>query len=117
LTHQPADFGRLTEEILATQSDSAALSAVTGQLADPQKFLSGGAYLYAYPDESSHEEIHLNDGRTFDLYSAPGPRRGLDVPTTTTTTTTTTAPSDWHSSPTCAAPLARTSWCFTTSRR
>ena len=38
---------------------------------DPRAFLQRVGYLYAHRNETSLEEIALEDGRTFECYSAP----------------------------------------------
>jgi PAS domain S-box-containing protein len=66
-----AELWRLPEEVLARGSDEAVLSAVADQQSDPQEYLARVAALSAQPGESTHEEIALKDGRTFDRHSAP----------------------------------------------
>ncbi|MBI5805372.1 PAS domain S-box protein [candidate division TA06 bacterium] len=69
--------GRFTEmfdvppEIIGNKDDAPLLEFVTGKQADPQAFLQRVQYLYAHKEEKSQDEIILNDGRTFDRYSAP----------------------------------------------
>ncbi len=52
-------------------SDAALLRAVNDKIADPSEFRQRVQYLYDHPDEESHEQVHLNDGRVFDRHSAP----------------------------------------------
>lgn len=47
------------------------LSRVLESLKDPDEFIERIGYLYDHPDESTRDEIYLNDGRVFDRYSAP----------------------------------------------
>jgi PAS domain S-box-containing protein len=42
-----------------------------GRVADREKFILKVKYLYEHRSETSHDEIQLTDGRTFDRYSAP----------------------------------------------
>ena len=65
------DLWRVPENALHSKSDQTALQSVIDKLEDPQEFLDGIEYLYAHPEENSHEEIRLKDGRTFDRYSSP----------------------------------------------
>ena len=48
-----------------------ALRSILNMLVDPDSFLEQVEFLYEHPDEKSHEEIELVDGRTFERYSAP----------------------------------------------
>lgn len=66
----------ISEEIIAARSDEAALKSVNDQLVHPQEFLARVTYLYEHPEEKSHEEILLKDGRILDRYSSP--IKGLD---------------------------------------
>jgi len=67
----------LPSEVLESKSDERALQWVLDKLVDPEAFLSRVQYLYVHHREQSHEEILLNDGRTFERYSAPlfGPEK------------------------------------------
>ncbi|MDX2229758.1 MAG: GAF domain-containing protein [Leptolyngbyaceae cyanobacterium bins.349] len=47
------------------------LQQVLSQVEHPQEFLHRVEYLYAHPDEISHEEIALKGGRFLERYSAP----------------------------------------------
>ena len=58
-------------EIVGSRSDEKALQSVLDKLETPGEFLEWVEYLYRHPQESSRDEIQLNDGRTFDRYSAP----------------------------------------------
>ena len=71
LNRRFAALWNISDEVLATRSDDAALQAVMDKLVNPEEFATRVAELYAHPEEESHEEIHLTDGRTFDRYSAP----------------------------------------------
>jgi two-component system NtrC family sensor kinase len=61
----------IPDEIVASRNDEDALQFVLDKLADPDGFIVRVQYLYEHTDETSNEEIELNDGRTFDRYSAP----------------------------------------------
>jgi PAS domain S-box-containing protein len=65
------EMWQISEEVISTRSDEAALQAVLDKLINPQEFLARVAYLYEHTDEESRDEILLKDGRTFDRYSAP----------------------------------------------
>ncbi len=68
---------RLTEiwkvppAIVATQSDELLLQSVRRWLAEPEAFLEKVRYLYEHKQESSRDEIPLNDGRIIERYSSP----------------------------------------------
>jgi PAS domain S-box-containing protein len=61
----------ISDEVLQTRSDEAALNSVMDQLARPEEFRARVEHLYRHPREESREEIQLKDGRTFDRHSAP----------------------------------------------
>ncbi len=65
------DLWGIPEAALDTRSDQTALQSVIDKLQDPEGFLNGVEYLYGHPQENSRDEIQLNDGRTFDRYTAP----------------------------------------------
>ncbi len=56
--------------------DAEALESAFEQVADPVGFRDRVAHLYEHPDEESHDEIVLKDGRVLDRFS--GPVRGPD---------------------------------------
>jgi diguanylate cyclase (GGDEF)-like protein/PAS domain S-box-containing protein len=66
-----AELWRLPEEALATRSGEPTLKAMLDQVADPQEFLARIAELWEQPEATSHDELPLKDGRTFDRHSAP----------------------------------------------
>ncbi|MCP4341139.1 MAG: PAS domain S-box protein [Desulfobulbaceae bacterium] len=77
-TRTIVSFNRRFEElwglsacVLRYGSDEQALKLVLPQMADPDQFVARVEYLYAHRGEHSFEEISLNDGRTFERYSAP----------------------------------------------
>ena len=65
------DMWGIAPEVIASRSDKRALQAVLGTLTDPRGFLKRVEYLYKHNKETSHEDIRLKDGRTFERYSAP----------------------------------------------
>lgn len=65
------DMWGISPEIIESQSDELALQAVLKEVADPIPFLTKVRYLYEHYNDTSRDEILLNDGRTFDRYSAP----------------------------------------------
>ena len=65
------EMWNLPPEVVASQSDEAAIQAVLDQLQDPAAFLARVEHLYMYPEETARDEIVLRDGRVFDRYSAP----------------------------------------------
>jgi PAS domain S-box-containing protein len=65
------DLWGISPAALGSRSDEIALRSVIDKLQDPVKFKNGVEYLYEHPEENSRHEIQLNDGRTFDRYTAP----------------------------------------------
>jgi PAS domain S-box-containing protein len=65
------EMWEIPDEVIRSGSDEAALASVQDKLRDPDEFLERVAYLYRHPEERSHDEIALLDGRTFERYSAP----------------------------------------------
>ena len=61
----------IPEDILELKSAESALHSVLSQLVVSENFISRIQYLYANREERSHDQIQLNDGRTFERYSAP----------------------------------------------
>jgi PAS domain S-box-containing protein len=61
----------IPDEILESKRDEDSLRWVLDKLADPDGFIARVKHLYEHTDETSSEQIELNDGRTFDRYSAP----------------------------------------------
>ncbi len=62
---------RVPEDLVARGVDEPVLQFVTGQLADPDTFLSRVKYLYGHKEEKSFEELLLKDGRVLERFSAP----------------------------------------------
>lgn len=58
-------------ELIASRQDDPVLQYVTGQLTDPDAFLSRVRYLYEHKEEKSFEEILIKDGRVLERFSAP----------------------------------------------
>ena len=65
------DLWKVPEELLHPRFDDPVLSHVTAQMADPEAFLSKVKELYEHPGESSHDTLHLSDGRIIERYSQP----------------------------------------------
>jgi PAS domain S-box-containing protein len=65
------EMWRIPAEVTALKADELALQAVLDRLAYPEGFLENMRHLYAHAEETSHNEILLKDGRTFDRYTAP----------------------------------------------
>ena len=58
----------LSEEVLETRSDAAALAEAVERVEDPEAFLERVEYLYAHPEETSLDEIRLKDGTVLDRH-------------------------------------------------
>jgi len=61
----------LSEEILESGDDTAAIRAVLDLLEDPEQFVSKIQYLYENPNLESFDTIELKDGRILERYSCP----------------------------------------------
>ncbi len=66
-----AQMWDIPTDVLALQSDDAALQHVRDNLLDPDEYMRRVDHLYRHPLEYGREEVLLRDGRTFDRYSAP----------------------------------------------
>jgi signal transduction histidine kinase/CheY-like chemotaxis protein len=71
LNHQFLRIWKIPQHIADDNSDAAQLNYIMGLTKDPDSFLQRFLYLYDHPDESSREEIELQDGTVLDRYSAP----------------------------------------------
>jgi PAS domain S-box-containing protein len=69
--HRFIEICNIPSEIIESRSHERAVNFILGQLVNPEQFLEKLRYLNHHRDEKSHDEIALNDGRTFDRYSAP----------------------------------------------
>jgi len=65
------DLWNIPQRIADDVDDRRQLDWVASQVKNPGKFAKRAGYLYAHPDEVSHDELELIDGRFFDRYSAP----------------------------------------------
>jgi len=65
-----AELWGFSEELVARESDDAALAQAMSKVADPESFIGRVEYLYAHPEETSREEVLLRDGRVLDRYGA-----------------------------------------------
>ena len=61
----------IPKEIIEERSDEQVMQFVKDSLAHPQQFVERVNYLYTNKLDSSHDEISLKDGRTFERYTAP----------------------------------------------
>jgi len=69
--HQFADLWKIPLEPATAGLDAPMITAVAGQLANPQAFVAGVDYLYAHREARRADELLLKDGRSIDRYSAP----------------------------------------------
>ncbi|NPU83225.1 MAG: PAS domain S-box protein [Syntrophaceae bacterium] len=65
------EIWKVPPDVVATQSDELLLQSVRQWLVDPEAFLEKVKYLYDHQQESSRDEIPLNDGRIIERYSSP----------------------------------------------
>jgi PAS domain S-box-containing protein len=68
---QMRDLWNIPPGFFEDQNDQRQREWVANQTKHPQQFLEKVTYLYAHPDEISHDEIDLISGQCFDRYSAP----------------------------------------------
>jgi signal transduction histidine kinase/CheY-like chemotaxis protein len=68
---QFVDLWDLPDEIIEKEDDHEALAWAFQQVENPDAFQERIEYLVDHPDESSHDEVPLKDGRVFDRYSRP----------------------------------------------
>jgi PAS domain S-box-containing protein len=61
----------IPQAVIDTRSAEAVMQLIRGRLVSPQAVMARMAFLSEHRDERSQEEIALQDGRTFDYYSAP----------------------------------------------
>jgi len=65
------DLWNPPEEIAHSVDHRRRLDWITGQVKDSKAFSAKVAYLYAHPNEISHDELDLINGKCFDRYTAP----------------------------------------------
>ena len=65
------ELWNIPREFANEADDQRQLEWVTTQVKNSRQFAEKAAYLYAHPDEISHDEVELNSGRFFYRYSAP----------------------------------------------
>jgi PAS domain S-box-containing protein len=73
------EMWRIPPAAAAAGRDADLLGAVLPQLVDSAGFLRRVTELYADPDASGYDEIHLQDGRVFERYSQPQRHAGRSV--------------------------------------
>jgi PAS domain S-box-containing protein len=73
------EMWQIPAKAAASGRDADLLNAVLHQLQDPARFLERVTQLYADPEATSCEEIHLLDGRVFDRWSEPQRLAGRSV--------------------------------------
>ncbi len=62
---------RLSDAVLETRDDDAALAAATPLLTDPEAFVARVRGLYSRPEEEGNGTLHFKDGRVVEYYSKP----------------------------------------------
>lgn len=65
------ELWKIPQEIADDPDDSKQVQFVLGRVMEPQAFADKVAYLYSHADETSLDEIALNDGTILERYSAP----------------------------------------------
>ncbi len=66
-----AEILKVPENLLASGEDEPVLQFVSGIMEDPEAFQRRVEHLYAHPEERSHTNLLLKDGRVLARYSAP----------------------------------------------
>jgi PAS domain S-box-containing protein len=61
----------LPKELVDNHDDAARIEFVKNRTRDPEQFVRKILDLYSHPNETSHDEVELKDGRVMDRYSAP----------------------------------------------
>ena len=64
-----ADIWKIPPGNLADENDDTVLAAVTSSVKEPEKFSARVRYLYDHPDETSHDELETNDGRSIERHT------------------------------------------------
>lgn len=65
------DLLKLPEDIAVDADDKPQLQFVATQVVNGEQFVDKVHYLYAHPDETSHDQIALKSGTFLDRYSSP----------------------------------------------
>lgn len=65
------DMWHISDEVATAGVGKVARHSVLNQLVDPDAFLKMADYLYSHPEAIAQDDMALNDGRTFERYSAP----------------------------------------------
>jgi PAS domain S-box-containing protein len=65
------DLFKMPQHLADTGADEKRLRWITDIVNNPEQFAQKVDYLYANPNELSHDEIELKDGMTLDRYSSP----------------------------------------------
>jgi two-component system sensor histidine kinase/response regulator len=66
-----ADLFQIPPDIAAEEDDTRQVAWVAAMLSRPREFVERVEYLYAHRDETSHDEVELENGRLLDRYSFP----------------------------------------------
>jgi two-component system, sensor histidine kinase and response regulator len=61
----------ISQAVMETRSADAVMQSIFDRLENPQAVMARMAYLADHTDETSQDEVVLNDGRTVEYYSAP----------------------------------------------
>lgn len=65
------DLWNIPSHIIEQEDDAAALEYVVNQLVRPEGFIERVNYIYAHPEENTHEEVLFKDGRVIERYGNP----------------------------------------------
>jgi PAS domain S-box-containing protein len=73
-----AQMWSLSDEVLAAGTSAVGLAAVMAQVRDGERFRDGIEALYRTPQVSGQAQLQIQDGRSFEYFSAPVSRDGSD---------------------------------------
>jgi PAS domain S-box-containing protein len=65
------ELWKLPKHVIDNQDDGQQIEFVKNRTKYPEKFVEKVLYLYAHPDETSHDEVEFKDGTILDRHSAP----------------------------------------------
>ena len=65
------DLWKIPPAIASDEKDESQVLFVAGRTKHPDQFAARVSHLYSHPDESSRDEVELNDGMVLDRYSTP----------------------------------------------
>jgi PAS domain S-box-containing protein len=68
---QANDLLKIPRHIAESDDDETQIEWVRGLVKNPKEFYEKVSYIFAHPDETTHDELELKDGTVLDRYSGP----------------------------------------------